>query len=316
MDRRDFVQTVGAGVAGYGLLAGAQQVLGAENSNVKVGMCDWNLMSGSCDPEKIPLAAEAHLNGLQVSVGREPNSIPLRDPKVRQRYLELGKKHNVQCCSVAAGSILNNYALSTEPQSAIFVLDAIEAAKALGADNILIAFFGNGDLRLKDGRGEVTEDLRTGNEDGSFKLDEKKVLRVIEVMRQIVPRAEDHGIILGLENTITAYQNVEIIEAIGSPIVQVYYDVGNSTGHGYNCPKEIEFLGKERICQIHLKDWETRLLGSNEASVDSKSIAASCKKIGYDKWFVLETSGRDGSKQDVFVEDTRTNVAFAKQMYG
>ena len=40
----------------------------------------------------------------------------------------------------------------------------------------------------------------------------------------------------------------------GPKNVLVYYDVGNSTIAGFDPVKEIRWLGKDRICQFHLKD--------------------------------------------------------------
>ena len=303
--RRDFIKTLGAGLVGASMVrTSAWASVGAAG----VGMCDWNL-GGSASPDIIPKAKEAHLDGIQVSVGTDPNNIPLREASVRRKYLELGKKYGITFHSVAAGGILNKIPLATEPQSAVYVIDALEAAAALGAKNILIAFFGNGDLRLKDALGKM-RDLKDG-EFSSYELDTKRVKRVVEALRQIVPRAEDLGVVLGLENTITARQNLEIIDQIGSPMVQVYYDVGNSTGNGYDVPGEIRLLGNDRICEVHLKDWKTKMLGRPEGQVDMKAAAKALSDIGYDKWLVLETSGRKGH----FIEDTRTNVAFVKKTF-
>ena len=135
--------------------------------------------------------------------------------------------------------------------------------------------------------------------------------RSVEALRQIVPRAEDAGVALGIENTITAKQNLEIIDQIGSEMVQVYYDVGNSWGNGYDVPAELRMLAKNRICEVHLKDWKTPLLGSAEGMVDMGRCAKALADIGYDKWLVLETSGRKGK----FFEDTRANVAFVKKTF-
>jgi sugar phosphate isomerase/epimerase len=271
-------------------------------------MCDWNL-GKSCDPETIPRAQEARLSGIQVSVGTAPDRVPLRDKTVRQRYLELGLRHGVSFNSVAAGSILNQIPLKSEPQSAVYVVDAIEAAAALGAKNILVAFFGNGELRLQDSTGQLRNMSKSGP--ASYELDAHGVSRVVEALRQIVPRAADAGVVLGLENTLTAEQNLEIIDRIGSPMVQVYYDVGNSTHYGYDVPAELRRLGTRRICEIHLKDWKTSLLGSPDGEVDFSGAAAACREIRFDKWFVLESSGR----KDRFLQDTHANVAFVEKLF-
>ncbi len=304
IDRRSFLQTTGISATAASFTTALAQ---AAHHEPKIGMCDWNL-GGSANPSLIPKAAKAHLNGIQVSVATSPDNVPLRDPKVREQYLELGEKHNIKFSSVAAGSILNKIPLATEPQSAVYVIDAIEAAKALGSTNILMAFFGNGDLVLKDAMDKKRN--LSKNKFNEFELDSQKVTRVVEVLRQIVPRAEEHGVALGLENTITAKQNLEIIERVGSDWLQVYYDIGNSWGNGYNVPEEIRMLGNDRICEIHLKDWDTRFFLDGKGMVKWDEVAKACKDINYDKWYVLETSGRDKT----FIEDTREHVKFAKNL--
>jgi L-ribulose-5-phosphate 3-epimerase len=308
MKRRSFIKSAGA-ISSFIPFVSTQNAYATNESFRGVGMCDWNLGT-SADPSFIERAKEAHLEGIQVSVGTAPDRMPLREMKVRKQYIELGKRHNIVFHSVAAGSILNRIPLKSEPQSAVYVIDALEAAKALGADNILIAFFGNGDLRLQNSNGEF-RDLKDG-EYSSYELDTRAVDRVVEVLQQIAPRAEDMGVALGLENTLTAKQNLEIIERIGSDIAKVYYDVGNSTRYGYNPPEEIHLLGTKHICEVHIKDPGTPVFGTPEGTVDMKACAKALKAIGYNKWYVLETSGR----KDQFLEDTRKNVAFVKEIFG
>ncbi len=315
LDRRHFLETTGLAVTAWTLL-GTRATASLPHADPKIGMCDWNL-GPSCDPEQIPKARQAHLEGVQVSIGIRPDFMPLREPTVRQRYLELGKQHEIAFPSVAAGSILNRIPLKSEPQSAVYVIDAVEAAAALGSSCILIAFFGNGDLRLRDSMGAF-RNLSDGPF-SSYERDAHGVTRVVEALRQIAPHAEDAGVILGLENTLTAEQNLEIIDRVGSPIVQVYYDVGNATAYGYDVPGEIRRLGNDRICEIHLKetlgleDSRAVVLGAPEAGgVDFEGVAAACREIEFDKWFILELSGRETR----FIEDTRTNVAFVKTHFG
>lgn len=287
----------------------------AGSQDLKIGICDWNLGPVS-DPKMIPKAKKAHLEGIQVSIGDRPGNLPLRQPAVRETYLELGQKHGIAFPSIAAGSILNQIPLKSEPQSAVFALDAIEAADALGASTVLLAFFGAGDLRLRDDQGNLIE-VGEGPFN-TYKLDTKGARRVVEALRQIVPRAEEAGIAIGLENTITAEQNLELIDAVGSDAVQVYYDVGNSTAYGYDVPGEIRKLGSDRICEIHLKETlsldgpASRLLGAPEqGGVDFDAVVDACRDIDYDGWFMLETGGREGH----FLEDTRSNVSFARRQF-
>lgn len=315
VDRRAFLTNSASAVAALSLgsaggLAACESTPASEPTRSLVpgiGICDWNL-GPMCDPEQIPRAAEARLTGIQVSQGRDPDQILLREPALRRRYLELGREFGVNFHSVALG-LFNSYPLAEEPRSAVWLVEAIETAAVLGASNVLMAFFGRGDLRHRDENGDFVNESQ--GEFASYRLDEEKVSSVVDTLVQVIPRARDAGVALGLENTLTAAQNLEIIERVGSQWLQVYYDLGNSTGNGYDVPAELRLIGNDRVCEVHLKDWSTPLLGSEGCMVDNAAAAAALAEIGYDKWLVLETSGRE----DRFLEDTRWNVAWAKETF-
>jgi len=316
VNRRKFLENSGitlaaASVAPLGGLAAcspASPPLAQRGPSPGIGICDWNL-DPMCDPEQIPKAADAHLTGIQVSLGRDPDQVLLRDPSVRDRYVELGRQHGVAFHSIALG-MFNTYPLAEEPRCAVWLVDAIDTAVALGASNVLMAFFGNGDLRVRDQAGEFINESESGF--ASFRLDEPKVSSVVDTLIQVIPRARDAGVALGLENTLSGAQNLQIIDRVGSEWLQVYYDLGNSTGNGYDVPTELRTIRTDRLCEVHLKDWNTPLLGSEGCMVDNGAAATALNEIGYDKWLVLETSGR----QEQFLEDTRANVAWAKETFG
>ncbi|MCC5931524.1 MAG: sugar phosphate isomerase/epimerase [Cyclobacteriaceae bacterium] len=316
MNRRSFVlkSMAGAAMAGmpvYGLSA---------FNNIKaagIGICDWDLGHTADNPYTpsttadifVPRAASVGLEGIQVSLGTSPDHVMLRDPSVRKHYIELGKRHNISYFSVAVGSILHYLPLTTEPQSAVFVIDGLEAARALGSKNILIAFFFDGDLLEKDKEGNYIN--MSSGKYPEYKWKEKDIDRLIALLKQIAPRAEDHGIALGIENSLSADQNLTILEEVGSPMVQVYYDIGNSWQFGYNVPREIRQIGNHRMCEVHIKNVGSRLIYGNEGQVDMESCANALADIGYDKWLVLETIGRPGR----FEEDTLANIDFVKRVF-
>ena len=88
--------------------------------------------------------------------------------------------------------------------------------------------------------------------------------------------------------------------------VLVYYDVGNATGGGFDVVKEIRWLGKDRICQVHLKDGSNYL---GEGKIQFVPIMAALRDIGYSGYAVLET----GSKSPATLEaDMRRNEAYIR----
>ena len=62
---------------------------------------------------------------------------------------------------------------------------------------------------------------------GELKGDAAGTDRTVEILKQHAPRAEKEGVIFGLENYLSAEENLAILDRVGSPAVQVYYDVGN-----------------------------------------------------------------------------------------
>jgi len=87
--------------------------------------------------------------------------------------------------------------------------------------------------------------------------------------------------------------------------VLVYYDVGNSTKNGFDVVKEIRWLGKDRICQFHLKD-NPHFMG--EGKIQFAPIVHAIRDIGYSGYANLET---DAGKNSVEA-DMRRNLLYIR----
>jgi sugar phosphate isomerase/epimerase len=184
--------------------------------------------------------------------------------------------------------LLNSCPLASDPRGPAWLEQSIEAAQDLGAKVILVAFFGKGDLR----------------QDGKVK--EADVDVIVERLKAAAPSAEKAGVILAIENTLSAEQNLQILRRIGHPSVRLYYDVGNSTNNGYDVPAEIRLL-KGQIVSIHFKD-NPNFLG--EGKVAFPEIAKAIRETGYQGWIVLETSSPTKDP----VVDARRNADFARRL--
>ena len=143
-----------------------------------------------------------------------------------------------------------------------------ETAPQLGANVILVPFFGGGQI----------ED------------DHIDAQRFIDGLKAAAETAEKHNVSLAIESTLSAEQHQRIIDNVGSSAVGVYYDMGNATGLGYDSPAEIRSLGKS-ITQMHIKDTGGNHAG--EGDVDFSAVFEAAHAVGYDSWFVLETPGKD-----------------------
>lgn len=249
------------------------QPLFAEQPKYLIGACDWSI-GKMADPDAMGFAKELGLDGVQVSLGTADNGMHLRKPEVQKRYKEAAARAGVRVASLAIGE-LNNIPYKSDPRTIEWVSGAVDASHAMGTHVILLAFFGNGDLR--DDPAGVSE--------------------VVRRLKDVAPKAEKLGVILGIESWLSADQHLDIINRVGSPAVQVYYDVCNSNDRGYDIYKEIPRLGK-LICEFHAKE-NGSLLGKGK--VDFRRVREAMEAIDYRGWIQIEGAvPPGGSVQDSY----------------
>jgi sugar phosphate isomerase/epimerase len=83
----------------------------------------------------------------------------------------------------------------------------------------------------------------------------------------------------------------------------VYYDVCNSNDRGYNIYDEIRWLGKEQICEIHLKE-NGALIGKGK--VDFREVRKAIDDIGYRGWLQIEGAVPDNADMlESYVQNNR-----------
>ena len=283
--RRQFLGvTVGlAGAISVSRWSWAQDV----KLKVRLSACDWSM--GANGPGGMEMAKAAGLDGLEVTAGNGEDTLKIADAAYRQEYKDAVKKTGVAISSLAMG-FLNGSPLASDARGVAWLEQTIDGAQDLGAKVILVAFFGKGDLRK-------------GKE-----LKAAEVDAVVEKVKAVASRAEKAGVILGLENTLSAKDNLGILDRVKSDAVQVYYDIRNSTDGGFDVPAEIKLLGN-RMCQIHFKDGGNYL---GEGKVDMKAVAGALQAINYDKWVVLETAMPSKDRD----ADFKRNAQFVRKLLG
>ena len=277
INRRAFVQCSLAGLAA-GLTAPALRA--AHKTKFRIGVTDWNLNLSS-QPEAVAMAKKCGFQGVQVALGRKlvDDKMPLDNAELQQTYLSEAKKNGIALTSTCIDRLHTNY-LKNDKLGQKWVSDAIRITKAMGLEVILLPFFGKGALKTHE-----------------------EMDHVGDVLRDLGAEAEAAGVILGLEDTISAEDNVRIMERSRSKAVWTYYDIGNSTEMGFDPVKEIRWLGKPRICEVHIKD-NPHYLG--EGKIDVAGVVEALADIDYDRWTVLET---DTPSKDV-VADMKKNLAY------
>ena len=252
----------------------------AAKSRFHVGACDWSIGPAG-DINAFKVARQIGLDGVQVSLVTKTDQEHLRQPAMQRAYLEAARQAGVAISGLAIG-LLNEIPYKSDPRTEAWVQDSVDVAKALGVKNVLLAFFNNNDLRN----------------------DRKGTQVVIERLKAVAPKAEKAGVVLGIESWLSAPEHMAILDAVGSPAVKVYYDVCNASVMEYDIFQEIRALGKEHICEFHLKENDHLL---NEGQVDLAKVRQVIDAIGYEGWLQIEGAVPKGKPMlESYVRNNKT----------
>ena len=258
----------------------------ADQRRFKIGACDWSI-GKMADPAAFEVAKQIGLDGVQVSLGTAANDMHLRKAEVQQQFKAAAKQAGLEVASLAIGE-LNSIPYKSDARTVEWVSDCIGVCRALGVRVVLLAFFGNGDLK--------------GDKAGT---DE-----VVKRLQAVAPKAEKAGVVLGVESWLSAEEHLDILNRVGSKAVQVYYDVCNMTDRGYDICQEIRQLGRKRICELHFKE-NGALLGKGK--VDFAKVRAALDDIGYRGWIQIEGAVPPGA---AMLESYQANCKFVRGVLG
>jgi L-ribulose-5-phosphate 3-epimerase len=235
-------------------------------------------------PEAIPMAKRLGLAAVQVTLGvsRDGKTLPLEDKQLQEQYLKVSREQNIPINSTYI-DMLHVSCLKSSGDAAKWVSKGIEVTRNLRAPILMTVFFGKCAI-----------------------LNRTQLDYVIEVFRDLTVQAQKAAIVLGFENTLSGEDNRYAVDRIASPSFKVWYDVGNSTFNGYDVPKEIRMLGRERICEFHFKD--KGYLG--EGTVKYQPILKAIRDIEFQGYANLETTSPSGNVE----ADTKRNLAYLQNL--
>ena len=274
MTRRELLagSAAGLGVLGFvdTLLANCGTCGKGGGPDLHLGICDWSFGYGG-KPEALAAGAKIGLEGIQISPRGAAATLSFATEKVQKAYKAAVKATGLKIASIGL-TIANRYPLATDPRGPAWLEQTINAAHAFGCTATLLAFFGKGDLRQ------------------GTQLKKREIDLLVGRLKEAAPLAKKKGVTLGLENWLSAKDNIKIMDRVGSDAVMVYYDIANSTKAGYDVPAEIRML-KGRINEFHLKN-STGLF--REGGVDLKAVAKAILETKFKGWLIMERSfGKD-----------------------
>ena len=282
--RRDFLKECAATAAGAALAFNldSARTHAAGSDTIKIGACDWSL-GKRCDPAALEVARQIGLDGVQIAMGNAADKLQFCRPEVQKTYQEAARRCGVAIASVAIDAMWQG-PLQSDPRAARWLSDTIDVCHTLRLPVCMIVNF---DLDLS----------KTAAVD-----------RFVAVMKGIAPKAEQKEVLIGMENWLSAEDNMRLIDRVGSPALKVYYDVGNSTDKGRDILKEIRTLGKQKlICEFHFKDGDCVL---GQGRIDFKQVRKALDDIGYSGWIQIEAAAPHG-----LIVDYTTDRRYLKDIF-
>ncbi|MFL5745359.1 MAG: sugar phosphate isomerase/epimerase family protein [Niastella sp.] len=239
------------------------------------------------------LTKELGADGVEVDMGglgdRETFDNKLADDTIRALFLEKAKEYNLEIASLAMTGF---YAQSfpERPTAVKAVQDCINTMKKM---NVKIGFLPlgvPGDLTKNPG-------VRPA---------------IVARLKEVGKMAEEAGVVIGIESTLSATDQLQLLKDIGSPAIQIYFNFSNAVSNGRDLYKEIEILGSH-ICQIHCTNHDSVWL-QNDKTINMNLVKQALDKIGYKGWLVIERS-RDATDPKNVKRNFSANVAYMKSIF-
>jgi sugar phosphate isomerase/epimerase len=239
------------------------------------------------------LSKELGADGVEVDMGglgdRETFDNKLADDTIRTLFMDKAAAYNLEIASLAMTGF---YAQSfpERPTAVKAVQDCINTMKKM---NVKIAFL---PLGIK---GDLTKnpDVRPA---------------VVARLKEVGKMAEQAGVIIGIETSLSATDELQLLKEIASPAIQIYFNFSNAVQNGRDLYKEMEILGSH-MCQIHSTNKDNVWL-QNDKQINMNQVKQVLDKIGYKGWLVIERS-RDANDPRNVKRNFGANVAYMKSIF-
>lgn len=289
--RRQFLKQ--SSVLAASMLLGVARGWASSSHRYKVAVVDLMILKRQ-KLSAFQLTKEIGADGLEIDMGglgnRETFDSQLARPEVRQQFLDKAKELQLEICSLAmTGFYAQSFA--TRPTYQRMVQDCIDTMKAM---NVKVGFLPLG----------VQGDLVQNPE-----------LRpaIVERLKVVGQMAKKAGVVIGIETSLDAQGEVELLKEIGSKHIQIYFNFSNPLKAGRDLLKELKLLGRKRICQIHCTDEDGVWLEHN-TRLDLKKVKQTLDEMKWEGWLVIERS-RDAKEPHNVKKNFGANTQYIKSVF-
>src|SRR5262245_46357104 len=116
VSRRETLRVLAAGAAAAAVWPGERlrAYAAKKGAELKIGATDWNLKLED-RPEAVALAKSLGFDGVQVSIGKGTDRLPLSDPALQKTYLDESRRVGLPLASVCL-EVLHRNDLKSDPR--------------------------------------------------------------------------------------------------------------------------------------------------------------------------------------------------------
>jgi len=246
----------------------------------------WAFTSDKSLADSFVLARKAGFEGVELAYALDGPISPQTTEDDLKQIRKLAENHGLALPTLASGVFWQINPLSEDEgersEAKKHMREVLRTAHELGAKTVLaVPGFVGPFLSGKP----VVQDYVAAYERG------------LAFFQEIAPEAERLQVNIGIENVwnrfLTApFEMRDFVDAIDSPYVGVYFDVGNVMRTGY--PQHwIKILGS-RIKAVHFKDFKCDIATLDgfvellQGDVDYQAVMAAFREIRYDGWITVE----------------------------
>jgi sugar phosphate isomerase/epimerase len=292
LNRRDFLKAGSLLTAGL-LLPWSAPAARSKKLTYKIAVVDLMILKRQ-KLGALQLTKDIGADGVEIDMGglgqRETFDSQLAKPEIRQQFLDKAKELNLEICSLAmTGFYAQSFA--TRPTYQRMVQDCIDTMKAM---NVKVAF------------------LPLGTQGDLVKNPELRPA-IVERLKVVGKMAQKAGVVVGIETSLDAKGEVELLREIGSKHIQIYFNFSNPLKEGRDLHQELKILGRKRICQMHATD-EDGVWLENNTRLDMRKVKQTLAEMGWEGWLVIERS-RDANDARNVKKNFGANTAYLKSIF-
>ncbi|HEV8282920.1 MAG TPA: sugar phosphate isomerase/epimerase family protein [Chitinophagaceae bacterium] len=277
------------------LLLSIFQTIGYSQNNqrYKIGLIDLMLLKRQ-KLGALPLTKQIGADGVEVDMGglgnRPTFDNQLLIDSVQQQFLDKAKELNIEIFSLAmTGYYAQSFCNREEYKRSI--QDCITTMKLMNVKTAFLPLGVQCDLKKNPGvRDSVVARLKVAGK-----------------------MAEEAGVVIGIETALSAKEEVELLKEISSTAIKIYFNFSNPLKEGRDLIKELQILGRDRICMIHATNKDSVWL-QNDPQIDMQKVKKILDKMKWSGWLVIERS-RDAKKPSDVKGNYGANTAYLKKIF-